>query len=80
MEQICDSLFERTIPPFKSCLKDAKLASDKIDELVLVGGMTRMPKVVDIAKSLGGKVPHQGVNPDEVVAVGAAIQGGVLKR
>ncbi len=79
MEQICDSLFERCIAPFKSCLKDADLTSDKIDELVLVGGMTRMPKVVDIAKNLGGKPPHQGVNPDEVVAVGAAIQGGVLK-
>jgi molecular chaperone DnaK len=79
MEQICDSLFERCIQPFKNCLKDADLTSDQIDELVLVGGMTRMPKVVDIAKSLGGKQPHQGVNPDEVVAVGAAIQGGVLK-
>ncbi|HEY3754705.1 MAG TPA: molecular chaperone DnaK [Opitutaceae bacterium] len=79
MEQICDSLFERCIQPFKSCLKDADLTSAQIDELVLVGGMTRMPKVVDIAKTLGGKPPHQGVNPDEVVAVGAAIQGGVLK-
>src|SRR5450631_167967 len=79
MEQICDSLFERCIAPFKSCLKDADLTSAQIDELVLVGGMTRMPKVVDIAKTLGGKPPHQGVNPDEVVAVGAAIQGGVLK-
>ncbi len=79
MEQICDSLFERCIAPFKSCLKDAGLTSAQIDELVLVGGMTRMPKVVDIAKNLGGKPPHQGVNPDEVVAVGAAIQGGVLK-
>jgi molecular chaperone DnaK len=79
MEQICDGLFERCIQPFKNCLKDADLTSAQIDELVLVGGMTRMPKVVDIAKSLGGKPPHQGVNPDEVVAVGAAIQGGVLK-
>jgi molecular chaperone DnaK len=79
MEQICDSLFERTIAPFKSCLKDAELTSANIDELVLVGGMTRMPKVVDIAKQLAGKTPHQGVNPDEVVAIGAAIQGGVLK-
>jgi molecular chaperone DnaK len=60
-------------------LKDADLTSANIDELVLVGGMTRMPKVVDIAKQLAGKQPHQGVNPDEVVAVGAAIQGGVLK-
>jgi molecular chaperone DnaK len=79
MEQICDSLFERCIQPFKNCIKDAGVSADKIDELVLVGGMTRMPKVVDIAKTLGGKPPHQGVNPDEVVAVGAAIQGGVLK-
>ncbi len=79
MEQICDQLFQRCIPPFKNCLKDAELASDKIDELVLVGGMTRMPKVVEVARQLGGKPPHQGVNPDEVVAVGAAIQGGVLK-
>jgi len=79
MEQICDSLFERCIAPFKNCLKDADLTSAQIDELVLVGGMTRMPKVVEIAKNLGGKPPHQGVNPDEVVAVGAAIQGGVLK-
>jgi molecular chaperone DnaK len=79
MEQICESLFDRCIQPFKNCLKDAALTSDQIDELVLVGGMTRMPKVVDIAKTLGGKPPHQGVNPDEVVAVGAAIQGGVLK-
>jgi molecular chaperone DnaK len=79
MEQICDRLFERCISPFKNCLKDADLTSAQIDELVLVGGMTRMPKVVDIAKQLGGKPPHQGVNPDEVVAVGAAIQGGVLK-
>src|SRR5271166_3177640 len=79
MEQICESLFERCIQPFKNCLKDADLTSAQIDELVLVGGMTRMPKVVDIARSLGGKPPHQGVNPDEVVAVGAAIQGGVLK-
>ena len=79
MEQICDSLFQRCIQPFKNCLKDAELTSAQIDELVLVGGMTRMPKVVEIAKQLGGKPPHQGVNPDEVVAVGAAIQGGVLK-
>ena len=79
MEQICDQLFERCVQPFKNCLKDAELSSAQIDELVLVGGMTRMPKVVEIANSLGGKPPHQGVNPDEVVAIGAAIQGGVLK-
>jgi molecular chaperone DnaK len=79
MEQICDALFERCIQPFKNCLRDAGMAASDINELVLVGGMTRMPKVVDIAKGLGGKQPHQGVNPDEVVAVGAAIQAGVLK-
>ena len=79
MEQICDSLFERCLQPFKNCLKDAGLGATEIDELVLVGGMTRMPKVVEIARQLAGKAPHQGVNPDEVVAIGAAIQGGVLK-
>ncbi|TAG32003.1 MAG: molecular chaperone DnaK [Verrucomicrobia bacterium] len=79
MEQICDSLFERTIAPFKNCLKDADLTAANIDELVLVGGMTRMPKIVEIANKLAGKAAHQGVNPDEVVAIGAAIQGGVLK-
>lgn len=79
MEQICEGLFNRCTAPFKACLKDAELTAQQIDELVLVGGMTRMPKVVEIAKQLGGKPPHQGVNPDEVVAVGAAVQGGVLK-
>jgi molecular chaperone DnaK len=79
MEQLCDDLFERTITPVKNCLRDAGLAAEKIDELVLVGGMTRMPKVVDTARTLVNKPPHQGVNPDEVVAVGAAIQAGVLK-
>ena len=63
----------------KNCLRDAGIPAEKIDELVLVGGMTRMPKVVDTAHSLVNKTPHQGVNPDEVVAVGAAIQAGVLK-
>jgi len=79
MEQLCDDLFERTIGPVKNCLKDAGLDAKQIDELVLVGGMTRMPRVVDTAKTLVGKQPHQGVNPDEVVAIGAGIQGGVLK-
>jgi molecular chaperone DnaK len=79
MEQLCDALFERTIAPVKACLKDAGIDVAKIDELVLVGGMTRMPKVVEVAHSLVNKPPHQGVNPDEVVAVGAGIQGGVLK-
>jgi molecular chaperone DnaK len=79
MEQLCEALFERTIAPVKACLKDADLSATKIDELVLVGGMTRMPRVVETAHTLVNKPPHQGVNPDEVVAVGAAIQAGVLK-
>jgi molecular chaperone DnaK len=79
MEQLCDRLFERTITPTKACLKDAGLTADKVDELVLVGGMTRMPRVVETARSLVNKAPHQGVNPDEVVAIGAGIQGGVLR-
>jgi len=79
MEQICDDLFERTMKPVKDCFAEAKLSAAQVDELVLVGGMTRMPKVVETAKKLAGKDPHQGVNPDEVVAIGASIQGGVLK-
>jgi molecular chaperone DnaK len=79
MEQLTDKLFERTIAPVKACLKDAGIEAAKIDELVLVGGMTRMPRVVEVAKTLVNKQPHQGVNPDEVVAIGAGIQGGVLK-
>ena len=79
MEQLSDALFERTIAPVKACLKDADIAAAKIDELVLVGGMTRMPRVVETAHTLVNKPPHQGVNPDEVVAVGAAIQAGILK-
>jgi len=79
LEQLCDDLFERTIRPVKACLGDAKIEASQIDELVLVGGMTRMPKVIETARGLVKKEPHKGVNPDEVVAVGAAIQGGVLK-
>jgi len=79
MEQLCDDLFERTVGPVKACLKDAGMKPEEIDELVLVGGMTRMPRVVETSRSLVSKDPHQGVNPDEVVAVGAGIQGGVLK-
>ena len=79
LEQICDGLYQRTVAPFKSCLKDSGHESSEIKELVLVGGMTRSPKVVEIAKELTGKDPHQGVNPDEVVSIGAAIQGGVLQ-
>ena len=79
MEQLCDDLFERTVGPVKACLKDSGISADKIDELVLVGGMTRMPRVVEVAHTLVNKAPHQGGNPDEVVAIGAGIQGGVLK-
>src|SRR6478735_5798458 len=79
LEQLTDSLFERTKKPVRDCLKEAGLTAAQVDELVLVGGMTRMPKVVEIARELAGQTPHQGVNPDEVVAIGAAIQGGVLR-
>ncbi len=79
LEQLTDSLFERTKKPVRDCLKEAGLSASHVDELVLVGGMTRMPKVIEVAKELAGKEPHRGVNPDEVVAVGASIQGGVLK-
>jgi molecular chaperone DnaK len=79
LEQLTDDLIQRTIPPVKACLSDAKLTERDVNELVLVGGMTRMPKVIETARNLIGKEPHKGVNPDEVVAVGAAIQGGVLK-
>ena len=80
LEQMTDSLFARTKGPVQACMKEAGVTAGDIDELVLVGGMTRMPKVVETAKALAGKDPHQGVNPDEVVAVGAAIQGGVLAK
>ena len=79
LEQLTDSLFERTKKPVRDCLKEAGVTASQINELVLVGGMTRMPKVVEIARELAGQTPHQGVNPDEVVAIGAAIQGGVLR-
>ena len=77
-EQLCDDLFQRTIEPCRTALKDAGLTASDINEVVMVGGMTRVPRVQDIAKEIFGKDPHKGVNPDEVVAVGAAIQGGVL--
>jgi molecular chaperone DnaK len=78
LEQLVDDLVERTIEPCRKALADAKLSVDQIDEVVLVGGMTRMPKVQETVKKLFNKEPHKGVNPDEVVAVGAAIQGAVL--
>jgi len=79
LEQLVDHLIERTVGPVKNCLADAKLDFGDIDEVVLVGGMTRMPKVQERVRQLFGREPHRGVNPDEVVAVGAAIQGAVLK-
>lgn len=78
LEQLAGPMIERAIEPCKKCLEDAKLLAKDIDEIVLVGGMTRMPAVIKIANDLFGKAPHAGVNPDEVVAIGAAIQGGIL--
>ena len=79
LESIVDDLVQRTIMPVKACMKDAGVTPADIDEVVLVGGMIRMPKVQQVVKDFFGKEPHKGVNPDEVVAVGAAIQAGVLK-
>ena len=78
LEALVESLVERTIAPCKAALKDAGLNASEIDEVILVGGMTRMPKVQEIVKQIFGREPHKGVNPDEVVAIGAAIQAGVL--
>src|SRR6266436_1319123 len=78
LEQLVDDLVKRTLPPMEQALTDAGLKPGEIDEVILVGGQTRMPKVQEIVKSFFGKEPHKGVNPDEVVAIGAAIQGGVL--
>src|SRR6202521_276859 len=78
-EALVDDLVQRTIEPCRQAIKDAGLSAAEINEVVLVGGMTRMPKVQEIVKQLFGKEPHKGVNPDEVVAIGAAIQAGVLK-
>src|SRR5690606_25345415 len=77
-EQLVDDLVQRTIPPMEKALKDAGLKPGEIDEVVLVGGSTRLPKIQQVVKDFFGKEPHKGVNPDEVVAIGAAIQGGVL--
>ncbi|HEV2251341.1 MAG TPA: molecular chaperone DnaK [Candidatus Limnocylindria bacterium] len=79
LEQLVGDLVEKTLGPVKQCLKDADVDATKVNEVILVGGMTRMPLVVETVKKLFGKEPHKGVNPDEVVAVGAAIQAGVLK-
>jgi molecular chaperone DnaK len=78
LESLVDDLIGKTITPCENALKDAKLKAADINEVILVGGMTRMPKVQEVVKEFFGKEPHKGVNPDEVVAVGAAIQGGVL--
>jgi molecular chaperone DnaK len=79
LEALVDSLVDRTMGPVRSAIKDAGLSAGEIDEVILVGGMTRMPKIFETVKSVFGKEPHRGVNPDEVVAMGAAIQAGVLK-
>jgi molecular chaperone DnaK len=79
LEALVEDLIQRTVAPCKQALKDAGLKASEIDEVILVGGMTRMPKVQEVVKSFFGREPHKGVNPDEVVAIGAAIQGGVLK-
>ena len=78
-ESLVDDLVDRTVGPCKTALKDAGISSSDIDEVILVGGMSRMPKVQEKVKEIFGKDPHKGVNPDEVVAIGAAIQGGVLR-
>ncbi len=78
LEQLVDDLIQRTVGPCEQALRDAKLRPEDIDEVILVGGMTRMPKVQEMVRKIFGKEPHKGVNPDEVVAIGAAIQGGVL--
>src|SRR6202011_814874 len=78
LEQLVDDLLQRTMEPVKKAMADAGVDPRKIDEVVLVGGSTRMPKVQQLVREYFGKEPHKGVNPDEVVAIGAAIQGGVL--
>ncbi len=79
LEALVSELIQKTIEPCRAALKDAGLKASEIDEVILVGGMTRMPKVIEEVKQFFGREPHRGVNPDEVVAIGAAIQGGVLK-
>lgn len=80
LEKLCDDLLQRTVAPCETCVKDSGEPKSKINEVILVGGMTRMPKAQETAKNIFGKEPHKGVNPDEVVAAGAAIQGGVLNK
>src|SRR3546814_10789003 len=76
---VCSSDLKRTLEPCKKAIKDAGISASEIDEVVLVGGMTRMPRVREVVKDFFGKEPHTGVNHDEVVAIGAAIQAGVLQ-
>ena len=78
LEQLVEDLIQKTVEPCRKALQDAGLKAGDISEVILVGGMTRMPKVVETVKQFFGKEPHKGVNPDEVVAIGAAIQGAVL--
>ncbi|MBZ5646292.1 MAG: molecular chaperone DnaK [Acidobacteriia bacterium] len=79
LESMIEDIIQRSVGPCRQCIKDAGIETSKIDEVVLVGGQTRMPRIQNLVKELFGREPHKGVNPDEVVAVGAAIQGGVLK-
>lgn len=79
LDSLCDEFLKKTIKPCENCIKDSGLTKDKIDEVLLVGGSTRMPKVQELVQKLFNKTPNKSVNPDEAVAIGAAIQGGVLK-
>src|SRR5258708_34809317 len=78
LEQLVDDIVQRSVAPCKQAMKDAGVDASKIDEVVLVGGQTRMPRIQQLVKDLFGKEPHKGVNPDEVVAIGAAVRAGVL--
>jgi len=79
LEGMVEDIIQKSVGPCRQCMKDAGVDASKINEVVLVGGQTRMPRIQQLVKELFGKEGHKGVNPDEVVAVGAAIQGGVLK-
>ena len=78
-ESLVEDLLNHTLKPCENCLKDSGLTKDKIDEILLVGGMTRMPRVIELVKKFYGREPNKSINPDEAVAVGAAIQGGILR-
>src|SRR6201982_4341411 len=79
LESMVENILQKSVGPCKQCMKDAGIDASKINEVVLVGGQTRMPRIQQLVKDLFGREGHKGVNPDEVVAIGAAIQGGVLK-